>query len=29
MWVLSDVRSEVDGQFVGGGMGYVLGIGVG
>ena len=29
MWVRSDVRSEVDGPFVGGGMGDVLGIRVG
>ena len=29
MWVRSDVGSQVDGQFVGGGMGYALGIGVG
>ena len=28
-WVRSDVGSQVDGQFVGGGMGYALGIGVG
>ena len=28
-WVRSDVGSQVDGQFVGGGMGYALGIRVG
>jgi hypothetical protein len=29
VWVRSDVRSKVDGPFVGGGMGDVLGFGVG
>ena len=28
-WVRSDVKSQVDGQFVAGGMRYALGIGVG